>query len=129
MKGVTLLLMLTLAVASAYAEQNTKTKEKKSGTFQIPVDSSNEIPGGGRMVIATSHRDDSSPSPTNQRQHDAVHQTCRFRSPDPYPYCHARVAASRCLWVNDGNRPSVSDIPDLSLPTPFYGKPAIGNAV
>src|SRR5215831_18219233 len=100
-----------------------------SGTFQIPVDSSQETSGGSRMLIRISNRDDASTSTTNQRQHDEVYQTGRFRSPDPYPYRHARVAASRCLWENDGNRTIVSDIPDLSLPTPFYGKPAIGNAV
>src|SRR2546421_5452784 len=100
-----------------------------SGTFQIPVDSFNETPGGGRMVIATSNRDDSSPSPPNQRQPDAVYQTPRFRSPHPYLYRHARVAASRCLRENDGNRQMLSDIPDLSLSTPFYGQPAVGNTV
>src|SRR5215813_8045648 len=70
------------------------TTENIFGTFQIPVDSFNETPGGGSMVIATSNRNDSSPSPTNQRQHEAVYQTPRFRSPHPYSYRHARVAAS-----------------------------------
>src|SRR5215831_5509114 len=62
--------------------------------FQIPVDSFNATPGGGRVVIATSNRDDSSPSTTNQRQHDEVYETPRFRCTDPYPYCHAGVAVS-----------------------------------
>jgi len=47
----------------------------KSGTFQIPVDSFNETSGGGRIVIATSNRYDSSPSTTNQRQNDEVYET------------------------------------------------------
>ena len=50
-------------------------KEKKFGTFQIPVDSFNETSGGGRMVIATSNRYDSSTSTTNQRQNDEVYET------------------------------------------------------
>src|SRR5438132_12640060 len=45
------------------------------GTFQIPVDSFNETSGGGRMVIATSNRYDSSTSTTNQRQNDEVYET------------------------------------------------------
>src|SRR5574341_2681765 len=83
------------------------------GTFQIPVDSFNETPGGGRMVIATSNRDDSSPSTTNQRQDDEVYATPRFRCTDPYPYCHAGVVVSRVLWENDANRTVLSDIQDF----------------
>ena len=45
------------------------------GTFQIPVDSFNETPGGGRMVIKTSNRADSSPSTTNQRPNDEIYET------------------------------------------------------
>jgi hypothetical protein len=48
---------------------------KKVGTVQIPVDSFNETSGGGRMVIATSNRYDSSTSTTNQRQNDEVYET------------------------------------------------------
>jgi hypothetical protein len=48
---------------------------KKLGTFQIPVDSFNETPGGGRMVIETSNRADSSPSTTNQRPNDEIYET------------------------------------------------------
>jgi len=85
------------------------------GTFQTSVDRFNEPPGGGMMVIQISNRYDSSPSPTNQRQHDEVYQTPRLRSPDPYPSGHARVAASRGLRDNDGNLPVLSDIQDLPL--------------
>ena len=89
--------------------------------FQLTV--SEETSGGGRMVILNTNPEDSSPSTTNQRPHDEVYQTPRFRSPDPYPDRHARVAASRCLRENDGNRPVLSDIPDLSLSTAFDGTP------
>ena len=81
------------------------------------------------MVILKSNLYDSSPSTTNQRPHDEVYETPRFSPPDAYRYCHARVAASRCLRENDGNGPLVSDIQDLSLLTAFDGKLAIGNAV
>jgi len=50
-------------------------RKKQTGTFQIPVDSFNETSGGGRMVIATSNRYDSSTSTTNQRQNDEVYET------------------------------------------------------
>jgi hypothetical protein len=50
-------------------------KLDKFGTFQIPVDSFNETPGGGRMVIETSNRADSSLSTTNQRPHDEISET------------------------------------------------------
>jgi hypothetical protein len=98
-------------------------------TFQIPVDSFQKASGDSRMWIRKQNLYDSSTSPTNQRQHDEVYQTPRFKSPDPHPYRHARLAASRCLRENDANRPGVSDIADLSLSTSFDGKPPVGNAV
>src|SRR6267143_1688423 len=99
------------------------------GTFRIPVDSFQETSGGSRMLIRISNLYDSSTSTTNQRQRNEVYQTPRFRAPDAYPYRHARVAASRCLRQNDGNRKSLSNIQDLPLPTAFDGEPAVGNAV
>src|SRR6266566_646129 len=81
------------------------------------------------MLIRISNLYDSSTSTTNQRQRNEVYQTPRFRAPDAYPYRHARVAASRCLRQNDGNRKSLSNIQDLPLPTAFDGEPAVGNAV
>src|SRR6266481_6294026 len=98
-----------------------------SGTFQIPVDNFNETSGGGTMVILKSNLYDSSPSTTNQRPHDEVYETPRFRAPDPYPDCHDGLAASRRLRANDEHRKILSDIPDLSLSTTFYGQPAVGN--
>src|SRR5437870_11390626 len=83
------------------------------GTFRIPVDSFQETSGGSRMLIRISNLYDSSTSTTNQRQRNEVYQTPRFRAPDAYPYRHARVAASRCLRQNDGNRKSLSNIQDL----------------
>src|SRR5947207_13816042 len=83
------------------------------GTVRIPVDSFQETSGGSRMVIRISNLYDSSTSTTNQRQRNEVYQTPRFRAPDAYPYRHARVAASRCLRQNDGNRKSLSNIQDL----------------
>jgi hypothetical protein len=73
--------------------------------------------------------EDSSPSSPNQRPYDEVYQTPRLRSADSSPYRHARVAASRSLRENDGNRQRLSDIQDLSLPTPCDGNPTTGNAV
>ena len=102
---------------------------RKFGTFQIPVDSFNETPGGGRMGIATANRDDSSPSTTPQRQHDAVYETPRLRCPDPYPYGHAGVAVSRILWENDANRTVLPDLQALPLSTAFPSEPPVGNAV
>src|SRR5713101_1692007 len=81
------------------------------------------------LNIYITNPEDSSPSTTNQRPHDEVYETPRFSPPDAYRYCHARVAASRCLRENDGNCTMLSDIPDLSLSTPVSGKPAVGNTV
>src|SRR5260221_14628958 len=100
-----------------------------NGTFRIPVDSFQETSGGSRMLIRISNLYDSSTSTTNQRQRNEVYQTPRFRAQDAYPYRHARVAASRCLRQNDGNRKSLSNIQHLPLPTAFDGEPAVGNAV
>src|SRR5713101_1232538 len=72
---------------------------------------------------------DAPTSSTNQRQYDAVYPTPRFRSPHPYPYRHARLAASRCLRENDGNRQLLSDIQDLALPTDFGCQPPVGSAL
>src|SRR5438128_1405304 len=91
------------------------------GTVQIPVDSLQETSGGGTMVILKSNLYDSSPFTTNQRQHDEVYETPRFRSPDPYPDCHDGLAASRRLWENDSNRTVLSDLADISLSTAFCG--------
>src|SRR5712691_3874241 len=102
---------------------------RKQGTFQIPVDSFNETSGGGRMLTSSSNLYDSSPSTTNQRPHDEVYETPRFRSPDPYLYRYARLAASRCLRENDAHRTILSDIQNLSLSTTFDGKPTVRNAV
>src|SRR5262249_42964389 len=102
---------------------------KKFGTFQIPVDSFEETSGDARMVICIVNPEDSSPSSTNQRPCDEVYQTPRFRSPDPYPYRHARVAASRCLRENDAHRQLLSDIPHLSLPTAVGCQPPVGSAL
>jgi hypothetical protein len=60
---------------SSMPEGITQNVDNFNGTFQIPVDSFNETSGGGRMVIATSNRYDSSPSTTNQRQNDEVYET------------------------------------------------------
>src|SRR5215510_10663403 len=81
------------------------------------------------MVICIVNPEDSSPSSTNQRPYDEVYQTPRFSSPDPYPYCHARLAASRCLRANDTNRQLLSDIPHLSLPTAVGCQPPVGSAL
>src|SRR5712691_9960411 len=74
------------------------------GTFQIPVDSSQETSGGSRMLIRISNLYDSSTSPTNQRQHNEVYQTPGCRSPDPYRDGQTGLAASRRLRENDANR-------------------------
>jgi chromosome partitioning protein len=112
-----------------YEPHGKAAQEIKTGPFQIPVDSFNATPGGGRMVIATSNRDDSSPSPTNQRQPDEVYQTPRFRSPDLYRDCQTGVAVSRGLQENDGDRTVLLDITDLSLATAFGCSPPVGSAL
>src|SRR4030095_6029096 len=86
-----------------------------SGTFQIPVDSFEATSGDARMVICIVNPEDSSPSSTNQRPYDEVYQTPRFRSPDPYPYRHARLVVSRGLRENDTTSPLLSDIHHLPL--------------
>src|SRR5215813_14709908 len=106
-----------------------QTFYRLNGTFQIPVDSFEETSGDARMVICIVNPEDSSPSSTNQRPCDAVYQTPRFSSPDPYPYRHARVAASRCLRENDAHRQLLSDIPHLSLPTAVGCQPPVGSAL
>src|SRR4051794_14391971 len=55
-----------------------------SGTFQSAVDGFQETSGGSRMLIQKPNLCDASRSSTTQRQHDEVHQTPRFRAPDPY---------------------------------------------
>ena len=99
------------------------------GTFQIPVDSSQETSGGSRMLMRISHLDDSSTSPTNQRQHNAVYQTPGLRSPDPARDGQTGWAASRRLRENDANRPVLADSAALSLSTALAGALAVGNAV
>jgi hypothetical protein len=80
---------------------------RKSGTFQMPVDSSQETSGGSRMLMRKPNRDDSSTSTTNQRDPDEVYQTPRLRSPHPYRDCQTGVAVSRHLWENDAHRPAI----------------------
>src|SRR6266446_2109244 len=102
---------------------------RNNGTFQIPVDSSQETSGGSRMLNRKPHCYDSSTSPTNQRQHDEVYQTPRFRSPHAYRDCQTGLVVPRRLRENDANRPLLSDLQDLPLSTHFSGQPTVGDAV
>ena len=104
----------TLTALYAYVERH-----------RDPIDSAKDkdlgLPMGSGMV------DDSSPSTTNQRPHDAVYQTPRLRCPDPYPYGHAGVAASRHLRENDAHRAVLSHLQDLSFSTAFGCQPPVGS--
>src|SRR5947209_4818368 len=96
---------------------------------KIPVDSSSEPPGGGRMAIETLNRDDSSPSITNQRPYDEVYQTPRFRSSDSYRNCQARLASSRHLRQDDAYCSGLSHLQNISLSADLGCSPPIGNAL